>query len=177
LTNKESPVKIAPDSWQGEGLMENIWAPWRIEFIKAGKPEGCFLCDKPKESNDITNYILHRAGHNFIILNSYPYNPGHLLVAPYRHVANLPDLTRKERSEHFELVSRCVQIVDEVIKPVGFNIGINIGSIAGAGVDDHVHTHIVPRWQGDTNYMPIISNTRVIPEALAETYSLLKGVF
>jgi ATP adenylyltransferase len=156
--------------------MEQIWAPWRIEFIKAGKPEGCFLCDKPQESDD-ANYILHRAGQNFIILNSYPYNPGHLLVAPYRHVANLPDLTDAERDEHFALVSRCVLVLSEIIKPAGFNIGSNIGSIAGAGVADHIHTHIVPRWQGDTNCMPVISGTRVIPEALAETYEHLKGRF
>ena len=154
--------------------MEQIWAPWRIEYIRGEKPDGCILCDKPQEKNDVANYILYRGNKNFIMLNAYPYNPGHLMVAPYRHVASLDGLTDEERHEHVDIVSRSVEVLRRVFSPAGFNLGTNVGRIAGAGIEDHVHTHVVPRWQGDTNFMPVISNTRVIPEALAETYQKLK---
>ena len=157
--------------------MEQIWAPWRVEFIKMGKPEGCFLCDKPKQNNDAANYILYRGDKNFILLNSYPYNPGHLMIAPYQHVANLEELTDGERHEHFEIVKRSIKILKQVFNPDGFNIGMNIGKVAGAGIDKHIHTHIVPRWQGDSNFMPVIADTKVINEALAETYDKLKREF
>jgi ATP adenylyltransferase len=157
--------------------MEQIWAPWRIKYIQMEKPEGCILCEKPSEDNDALNYILYRGEKNFIIMNSYPYNPGHLMVVPYRHVASLDELTDEERHEHFEIVSRSIKVLRQVFNPGGFNIGINMGKIAGAGIQDHFHTHIVPRWQGDTNCMPVISNVRVVPEALAETYEKLKGKF
>ena len=155
--------------------MERIWAPWRIQYIQMEKPEGCILCQKPKENKDIPNYILYRGEKNFIILNSYPYNPGHLMIAPYRHVASLEELTEKERQEHFEIVSRSVKILRQVFNPGGFNIGINLGKAAGAGIDDHFHTHVVPRWQGDTNFMPVLADVRVLPEALADTYQKLRG--
>jgi len=157
--------------------MEQIWAPWRIQYIQMEKPKGCILCDTPRQNNDALNYILYRGDRNFIIMNSYPYNPGHLMVAPYRHVANLEELTEEEWHEHFEIVSRSVKVLKQVFNPGGFNIGINIGKVAGAGIVEHVHTHIVPRWQGDTNFMPVISDVRVVPEALAETYNKLKGKF
>jgi len=157
--------------------VKQIWAPWRIEYIQMEKPEGCILCDKPKQKDDAANYILYRGDKNFIIMNSYPYNPGHLMVAPYRHLANLEELTDEERREHLDIVSRAIRILKREFNPGGFNIGINIGRVAGAGIDDHVHTHIVPRWQGDTNFMPVIANVRVMPEALAETYEKLKGKF
>jgi len=157
--------------------MEQIWAPWRVEFIKMGKPKGCFLCDKPKQNNDAANYILYRGDKNFILLNSYPYNPGHLMIAPYQHVANLEELADGERYEHFKIVNRSIKILKQVFTPDGFNIGINIGRVAGAGIDKHIHTHVVPRWQGDSNFMPVIADTKVINEALAETYDKLKGKF
>jgi len=157
--------------------MEQIWAPWRIKYIQMEKPEGCILCEKPSQDNDALNYILYRGEKNFVIMNSYPYNPGHLMVVPYRHVASLDELTSEEHHEHFEIVSRSIKVLRQVFNPSGFNIGINMGKIAGAGIDDHFHTHIVPRWQGDTNFMPIISNVRVVPEALAETYEKLEGKF
>ena len=157
--------------------MEQIWAPWRIKYIRMEKPGGCILCDKPGENNDVLNYILYHGDKNFVIMNSYPYNPGHLMIAPYRHVADLEELADAERNEHFAIVSRSVRILKQAFKPSGFNIGINIGKVAGAGIDDHVHTHIVPRWQGDANFMTVISNVRVVPEALAETYEKLKGKF
>ncbi len=155
--------------------MEQIWAPWRIKYIQMEKPEGCILCEKPGQNNDVQNYILYRGSKNFIMMNSYPYNPGHLMVAPYRHVASLDELTDDERNEHFEIVSRSIRLLRQVFSPGGFNIGINMGKVAGAGIDEHVHTHIVPRWQGDTNFMPVVSSVRVVPEALAETYQKLRA--
>jgi len=157
--------------------MERIWAPWRIEYILMEKPEGCILCEKPEEDKDEQNYILYRGDKNFIILNSYPYNPGHLMVAPYRHTGNLEELTGEERNEHFEMVSRAIRALREAFNPGGFNIGANIGKVAGTGIDDHFHSHIVPRWQGDTNYVPVLADVRVVPQALAETYQKLKGKF
>jgi ATP adenylyltransferase len=157
--------------------MEYMWAPWRIEYVLADKPEGCFLCEKHKEKNDEENYVLFRGKKNYILLNSYPYNPGHLLVAPYRHIADPSKLTPVERNEHFELVCRGVEVLRAAFKPAGFNIGANLGKIAGAGVDDHFHSHIVPRWQGDTNCMAVISDVKVLPQALAETYQKLLGKF
>ncbi|MDD5126894.1 MAG: HIT domain-containing protein [Dehalococcoidales bacterium] len=157
--------------------MEYIWAPWRIQYIQMEKPQGCFLCDKPLENDDETNYILYRGEKNYIILNSFPYNPGHMLVTPYRHVAAPDKMTKKERQEHFEIVSQAIAVLRAEFKPGGFNIGANLGHVAGAGVADHFHTHIVPRWQGDANAMPVISDTKIIPEALAETYRKLKKRF
>jgi ATP adenylyltransferase len=157
--------------------MEHIWAPWRIEYILKEKSDDCVLCEKPGEDKDAQNYILYRGNKNFIILNSYPYNPGHLLVAPYRHIGNLEELTEEERNEHFELLSRSIKVLKEAFNPGGFNIGANIGKVAGAGIDDHFHSHIVPRWQGDTNYTTVMADVRVVPQALAETYKILQGKF
>ena len=157
--------------------MEHIWAPWRIKYIQMKKAAGCILCDKPRQSNDALNYILHRGDKNFIIMNSYPYNPGHLMIAPYRHIANLEELTNEELHDHFEIVCRSIKVLRQVFNPTGFNVGINLGKVAGAGIDEHIHTHIVPRWQGDTNFMPVISDVRIVPVALAETYEKLRGKF
>ncbi len=157
--------------------MKYVWAPWRIEYIKAEKTAGCIFCDKPKENKDKKNYILYRGKKNFVMLNSYPYNPGHLLVAPYRHIGNLEELTEAERNEHFELVSRSIVVLKKVLKPVGLNIGANLGRVAGAGIEDHFHSHVVPRWQGDNNFMPVLGDTKVIPQALADTYATLAGCF
>ena len=154
--------------------MEQIWAPWRIEFILKGGESGCFLCKKPKEDDDESSFILYRGGSNFIILNAYPYNPGHLLVAPYRHIGLLEELTDVESKEHFDLVKLSVRLLTSVLQPTGFNTGMNLGKVAGAGIADHIHTHIVPRWQGDTNFMPVVSDTKVLPEALVVTYNKLK---
>ncbi len=157
--------------------MEHIWAPWRIRYIQAEKPAGCFLCEKPVLDNDVANNILFRGEKNFVILNGYPYNPGHLIVAPYRHVAGLSKLTAEERREHFDIVSRSTEVLDQVYHPDGLNVGINLGRAAGAGLEDHVHTHIVPRWQGDTNFMTVIADIRVLPDALAAVYQKLAGKF
>jgi ATP adenylyltransferase len=157
--------------------MKHIWAPWRIEYIQGEKPAGCILCDKPEENKDIENYILYRGRKNFIMLNCYPYNPGHLLVAPYRHIGTPEGLTATERNEHYELVSRSITVLKEAFQPAGFNIGANLGKVAGAGIEDHFHSHIVPRWQGDTNYIPVLADIRIMPQALADTYKALEGKF
>jgi ATP adenylyltransferase len=157
--------------------MEHIWAPWRVEYIFSEKPESCILCDKPNENKDEENYVLYHGKHNYVILNKYPYNPAHLLIAPYRHIDSLEHLTDEERNEHFELVSRCLGVLRKVFNPHGFNIGANIGRTAGAGIDEHYHSHIIPRWNGDTNYVTIMDDVRVIPQAMAETYQQLKGKF
>ena len=157
--------------------MKMIWAPWRIEYIRQAKPQGCILCDKPKENNDETNKILFRGKYNFVMMNNYPYNPGHLMVVPYRHTANLEDLTAKENLELTEILTRSVKALKTALKPAGFNIGINLGKVAGAGIDDHIHAHVVPRWNGDTNFMPVCADIRVVPQAIADTYKQLKDCF
>ena len=158
--------------------MKYLWAPWRIEYIKkATEEEGCILCHKPAQDDDAANYILYRGKKNFVVLNAYPYNSGHLMVAPYRHVASLEELTKEELHEHYEIVSRSLTVLKQEFGPAGFNIGMNLGRIAGAGIDKHLHSHIVPRWAGDTNFMPVIGDTGVINEALAETYKRLEGKF
>ena len=157
--------------------MEQIWAPWRMEYIQTKKTNGCFLCEKPKQDSDEANHILFRGEKNFVIMNSYPYNPGHLMIVPYRHIGSLEELTGAELKEHFDIVNRSIKVLRQVFSPTGFNLGINIGKVAGAGVADHIHTHIVPRWQGDTNFMPVISDVRVVPEALAATYQKMRGKF
>jgi ATP adenylyltransferase len=162
----------------GKGLMmEHLWAPWRMEYIKIAKEEGCILCQKPLENSDAANYILHRGRHNFVIMNSYPYNTGHLMIAPSRHVANLEELTDEELGEHYRLIRQSITVLKQVLEPEGFNIGMNLGRIAGAGVDKHIQTHIVPRWAGDTNFMPVIADTDVVNEALEETYKRLVDRF
>jgi ATP adenylyltransferase len=153
--------------------MKYIWAPWRIQYIRNEKPKGCILCDKPAEDKDKENYVLYRGKNNFIMLNAFPYNPGHLLIAPYRHVGSLELLTTEERNEHYELVSRSIKVLKSEINPAGFNIGANLGKVAGAGIDDHFHSHIVPRWNGDTNFVPVLADVRVVPQALADTYDAL----
>jgi len=148
-----------------------------MDYIMLEKPAGCILCEKPAQNSDAANYILYRGNQNFVMMNAYPYNPGHLMIAPYRHVASLEELTTDELHEHIEIVSRSIKVLRQVFNPGGFNVGVNMGKAAGAGIADHVHTHIVPRWQGDTNFMPVFADTRVIPQALVETYEKLKGKF
>ncbi|MBI2836385.1 MAG: HIT domain-containing protein [Chloroflexi bacterium] len=157
--------------------MEYIWAPWRVAYVRLEKQAGCFLCDKPRETDDTGNYILYRGEKNFVIMNSYPYNPGHLMVCPFRHIATPEELALEELLEHFDIINRAMKALRETLRPEGFNLGMNIGKVAGAGIDTHVHTHIVPRWQGDTNFMPVVSGTKVISEALADTYRQLKTKF
>ena len=155
--------------------MHRLWAPWRIGFILKGEDKGsCFLCQYPRENADEAHLILHRGNKNFIILNAYPYNTGHLLVAPYRHLGAIGDMADEESKEHFDLVKLSIRLLAEVMKPTGYNTGMNLGRVAGAGIVDHIHTHIVPRWQGDSNFMPTVADTKVLPESLPMTYCRLK---
>ncbi len=156
---------------------ENLWAPWRIDYILGEKETGCIFCKKPKEYNDKDNLILFRGKKSFVIMNRYPYNSGHLMVVPYTHKKDIEDLEDEEILEMGKLIKICIKVLKKVMKPDAFNIGVNIGKVAGAGIEEHIHYHIVPRWNGDTNFMPVISNTRVIPEALEKTYEKLKEEF
>jgi len=140
------------------------------------KPKGCIFCEKTREKRDEENLILYRGKNAFIIMNAFPYNNGHLMVAPYRHVPTLENLENDELLEVFKLVNLSLRILREAMNPDGFNIGVNIGRVAGAGIEEHVHVHIVPRWNGDTNFMPVIANTKVISEGLSETYRNLRIV-
>ncbi|MFH1638910.1 MAG: HIT domain-containing protein [Chloroflexota bacterium] len=157
--------------------MERLWAPWRAEYIQMAKPAGCILCEKPREGNDATNYILYRGKKNFVIMNKYPYNPGHLMVAPYRHVASPEELDDDELHEHYEIVRLCLKVLRETFSPQGFNLGMNLGKVSGAGIDEHIHTHIVPRWQGDSNFMPVLCDVKVISESMTAIYEKLKERF
>jgi len=155
-------------------MKDKIFAPWRIGYIQATKDEGCILCDLPREERDEENLILHRGKSSFIIMNRYPYNPGHLMIAPYKHVGVIEELDTDEIYEIIDLCKLAIRVIKSCMEPDGFNIGMNLGRIAGAGIDDHIHLHIVPRWSGDTNFMPVLAGTDVIPEALEETYKKLK---
>lgn len=155
--------------------MNRLWAPWRMEYIEmVEKPKGCIFCVLPAENDDEKNYILIRGKHSFVMLNSFPYNPGHLMVAPYKHTADMYDLDDECLLEINHLVRYAMKLLKKTSDPDGFNLGVNVGQTAGAGVPNHIHWHIVPRWNGDTNFMPVIAENRVIPEGLQSTYKKLK---
>ena len=154
--------------------MEQLWAPWRIRYILGEKESGCFFCKKSQESDDAKNHVLIRDRTCFALMNTYPYNAGHIMVAPYKHTGDIDELGEKEMADLTALVVRCKQLLGRTVKPTGFNIGLNLGRSAGAGVLDHVHWHVVPRWEGDTNFMPVTADTRVMPQALDELFAELK---
>jgi ATP adenylyltransferase len=145
-----------------------LWAPWRLEYICGEKPAGCFLCDALASDEDRRSLLLRRGETCAVIMNRYPYNNGHLLVFPNRHIRDLGEMTREERAESMDLVCDAVEALRATMRPEGFNVGVNLGRAAGAGLEGHVHTHIVPRWNGDTNFMPVLADTKVIPQALAD---------
>ena len=158
--------------------MERLYAPWRIEYVVGKKKEpGCIFCTKPASGEDDENLIVHRAEGAFTIMNKYPYNNGHLLIVPYRHVPDICLLDAHENGRLIEEVCRAVQVLREVMRPDGFNIGINLGTVAGAGIEEHVHYHIVPRWNGDTNMMPVLADVKIIPEHLRDTCLKLRETF
>lgn len=154
--------------------MKRLWAPWRIEYILGEKESKCIFCEKPKQEKDEDNYILFRGRSCLVMLNAYPYNNGHLMIAPYRHIDSVEDLDHDEAREMMEILSQMITLLKKVLRPEGFNVGMNLGSVAGTGVADHLHLHVVPRWEGDTSFMPLISNTKIISESLRKTYQKLK---
>lgn len=157
-------------------MVDKIFAPWRSEYILSGdkKDDFCIFCEYPAQDKDKENLIVYRGELCFVIMNRYPYNAGHLMVIPYRHLHNFAELTEKELTELMQLVQKAVTVLTQVMSPHGFNLGINIGKVAGAGIDQHLHMHIVPRWNGDTNFMPVVSDTRIISESLESAYIRLK---
>jgi ATP adenylyltransferase len=155
--------------------MQQMWTPWRMAYIRREKRPGCIFCEMLDAADDAANFILHRGELAFLVLNRYPYNNGHLMAVPYRHVDTLEALSPEETISMMALVTLGMQALRRTAHPHGFNIGVNIGKVAGAGVLDHVHTHIVPRWEGDANFMPVLGDVRLIPQDLSETYSELRA--
>lgn len=157
---------------------EIMWSPWRMAYIAAGKepgpePPACVFCDLPAQADDARSYILYRGDRAYVIMNLYPYNNGHLMTVPYAHVDSLTALDAATLTEMMQLTQRAQAVLQDAMRPQGFNLGMNQGRAAGAGIADHVHMHIVPRWVGDTNFMPVLGDTRVMPQHLDETYRLL----
>lgn len=147
--------------------MKQLWAPWRMEFITSDKKSGgCVFCDLPKETQDKKNLIIHRATKVFVILNKFPYNLGHMMVVPFEHTHEFNKLSTEQLVEMTSEAQKVVDVLSEVYKPDGFNMGMNLGQAAGAGIKDHLHWHVVPRWNGDTNFMPVLGETKGMPEHL-----------
>jgi ATP adenylyltransferase len=157
--------------------MERLWAPWRMEYIENSRSDGCVLCIDPDQSNDRDRLILYRSTFSLVMLNRYPYTNGHLMVAPIRHTSDMDSLTDGEMLDLFRVLKLCRKVVAMVASPQGFNVGINLGHAAGAGIDDHLHIHLVPRWNGDTNFMTVIADVRIMPENLLTTYDRLLSGF
>ncbi len=158
--------------------MNQLWSPWRMEYIdKNNKEDGCVFCNAQAMQDSAENLIAYRGKLAYVILNRYPYTSGHLMVIPFTHVPSLEELDPETRAEMMELTSRCTTVLKSIYRPQGFNVGVNMGEAAGAGVLGHVHIHIVPRWKGDTNFMTAVGQTRVLPEALEDTYLRVQKEF
>lgn len=158
--------------------MKHIWSPWRMKYISShDTPKGCIFCNAVKQKDDIENLVVARGEHAFVILNRYPYTSGHVMVVPYSHVGTLAELDKDILTNMMVLIQQCISTIDKVYKPEGFNIGANLGNVAGAGITDHVHFHVVPRWNGDTNFMTAVAESRVLPESLADTLKRLKDAW
>ncbi|MHA2621384.1 MAG: HIT family protein [bacterium JZ-2024 1] len=157
--------------------MKQVWAPWRMEYISSKDKVACFLCDIVRDHRDEENLVLSRGKFCFVVLNLYPYTNGHLMVAPLRHIPEISQLTDDERLELFRLSDRSIHALRLAQKAQGFNVGFNLGAAAGAGLEDHIHLHIVPRWFGDTNFMPVLGEVKVISQHLRDTYNELKPYF
>ncbi len=158
-------------------MTQPMWAPWRLQYILSKKGPECIFCDEPKEDRDRDNLILYRSGKCFVIMNLYPYNNGHLMVVPYRHVFSITELNDEELLDVSKMVQRSVNCMKEAFRPEGYNVGFNLGRVAGAGIEEHLHYHIIPRWVGDTHFMAILSEVRVIPEHVKSTYDKLYPLF
>jgi ATP adenylyltransferase len=168
---------------QGELKLDRLYTPWRFDYIKGASGEktgtgsACVFCTIAARDEDEETFILHRAERNFVVLNIYPYTSGHLMIVPFEHTADLPALAKETSDELMDLAKRAQGLLDETYHPHGFNLGMNLGNAAGAGVSDHLHLHVLPRWSGDSNFMTTVGETRVIPEDLRSTYERLRGRF
>ena len=164
--------------------MDRLWTPWRYQYTSSASDEKssdetnlCVFCSLRDSDSDENNFVLYRALHNFVVLNLYPYTSGHLLIIPYEHTAELDQASKESTAEMMDLAKRCQTILRETYRPHGFNLGMNLGRSAGAGVDNHIHLHVLPRWNGDANFMTTIGETRILPEDLPTTYNRLRGWF
>ena len=157
--------------------MKALWAPWRMEYILGKKEPECIFCSYPKKNNDRDNLILYRSAHNFVMMNKYPYNNGHIMVVPYIHTSTIDNLTDEVLLDFMKVTQYSLKCLKEAFRPEGFNIGINIGAVAGAGLEEHVHLHMVPRWAGDTSFMTVLGEIRVVPEHIHQTYDKLYPIF
>ena len=157
--------------------MKQLWAPWRMAYIGSPKEAGCIFCDKAKDGDLRSSLVLAQTSHSLVMLNKFPYSNGHLLLAPKRHTNQLSSLRSQEYWDLSQAFRRAVDTLSRALKPGGFNLGMNLGRCAGAGVEDHLHWHVVPRWEGDTNFMPVMDEVRLIPQHLMESYDQLKPYF
>jgi ATP adenylyltransferase len=159
--------------------MKILHAPWRIAYIRlfSKKERECFLCEASRDEDDAKSLVIYRGRSCFVILNRYPYSNGHIMIAPYRHVGRVADLGDDELLEMVKLLKLSISALESEYKPDGFNVGLNLGRAAGAGLEEHIHLHVVPRWVGDTNFMPVLADTKVIPESLEESWRRLRERF
>ena len=157
--------------------MDRLWAPWRLEYIQGPENDSCIFCIDEDPAEDQVHLVVARGEHSYVMMNRYPYSNGHMMVAPYRHLSDSAELENCEVIEIHQLMVRCQTVLRKVCAAQGFNIGWNIGQASGAGIADHIHMHVVPRWAGDSNFMPILADTRVIPQHLERTYTLLATAF
>ena len=155
--------------------MDRLWAPWRIGYILGDKSSECIFCSKPAAGDDEAELILNRGPLSYVLMNAFPYNNGHLLVVPYEHIADISGLSEEQLVDMVHQAKAWVEVLRRAMLPDGFNVGFNIGRVAGAGIEEHVHLHIVPRWNGDTNFMPVLADTRVVPQSLRECYGILRN--
>lgn len=158
-------------------MSEQLWTPWRMDYINEGNPPGCVLCHAGAGDDDEKNLVVYRGKSCFVLMNLFPYNPGHVMVTPFEHGADLGALSDETRNELFALGTLATKAIAESMTPQGFNMGMNLGSVAGAGIADHLHLHVVPRWGGDTNFMPVLADTKVLPETIPTTLRKLRPIF
>lgn len=157
--------------------MKQLWAPWRIEYILGPKPDTCVFCLPESTEEDEERLVLHRGGRAFVITNRYPYNNGHIMVCPFRHVSELTELSREETHEIMDLVQLCSGILKQHFNCEGINVGLNLGKAAGAGIGEHLHFHLVPRWNGDSSFIAVMDDVRTVPQHIRETYKALRACF
>lgn len=157
--------------------MERLWAPWRLEYVTQAKSQGCIFCEKPQLGDDRAAHIVYRGSLAYVVLNAFPYNNGHVMVAPFAHLSAFEEVPAEILHEMMDIAQLCVRAYKLTLHPDGINIGFNLGTAAGAGIKDHLHLHLVPRWEGDTNFMPVIGDVRVIPQSLDAAYEQLSAAF